>query len=55
MKQNVYGSPSYILFLGYSGTTITDPNIDSSDKSPLEFANITLNSRFRIHHRDDDG
>ena len=30
--------------------------IDLSDKSPLEFANITLtNSRFRIHHRDDDG
>ena len=29
--------------------------IDLSDKSPLEFANIASNSRFRIHHRDDDG
>ena len=44
METNHYGGPSLYLFLGYPGTAITDQGkvIDLSDKSPLEFANITL-------------
>ena len=57
MKQIIMAA-LLISFLGVFGQTITDPGkvIDLSDKSPLEFAEYhASNSRFRIHHRDDDG